>query len=176
LGALGDHLYRAGLADEAIGRIFRAMGALRLRAHRYALEGQPSEPETAAQLVLPLLQALGWPPQLTALEWNHIDIALFRRLPRDDKNLEAIIEVKRLGTDCFKALPQATRYGKARPGCRRLVVTDGACYGIYRREAGGFTLHAYLDLHRPRDSYPALSCHGTQEALLSLLPAGPSIH
>jgi hypothetical protein len=175
-GALANRLYCAGMGDEAIGRVLRTIGALRIRAHWYAGGSKyrrprdTSESETTAQLVLPLLQALGWTAQQTAVEWRCIDIALFRRLPREDQHVDSVVEVKRFGTDCFKAKSQALGYAAARPNCMRVVLTDGICYGVYLRRRGRFRLHAYLDLERPCDAYPRLRCLGAKDALLALLP------
>ena len=60
-------------------------------------DNNPSEFETVAYLAVPLLRALGWTPQKMAIEWNNVDIALFNQLPREDKNLNVVVEAKKKG-------------------------------------------------------------------------------
>src|SRR5260370_42567094 len=63
--------------------------------------GMPSEHETVAYLVVPLLRALGWTPQRMAVEWNHVDVALFEQLPRSDKSLRVVAEAKKMDNSCL---------------------------------------------------------------------------
>ena len=124
---------------------------------------KPSERETVAYLVVPLLRALGWTPECMAVEWDRMDLALFNRLPREDKNLAVVVEVKRRGQACLPARPQAQYYaeeeGKERDECERLIVTDGIRYGVYVRGDDGTFPHApaaYLNINRMMDRYRIL--------------------
>jgi len=138
----------------------------------YHKERDPSEFETEAYLVVPLLRALGWTPQKMALEWNKVDIALFDRLPRDNANLIAVVEAKKKGTSCLTAMSQAQRYASAMENCTRLIVTDGLRYGVFIKERGSvdYLLHAYMNLTDYRREYPVYSCKGVCEALWAMTP------
>ncbi len=173
---LAEHLFDQGAAAGAINELTDGMLGLKQVASWYERSGtKPSERETVAYLVVPLLRTLGWTPQRMAVEWNNIDIALFDRLPRADENLAIVVEVKKLGRSCLSANTQGAEYASrpGREGCNRLVVTDGIRYGVYVREGdGGFpeTPTAYMNLSRMVEFYPVLDCEGTPEAL-SLLAA-----
>jgi len=52
----------------------------------------PAEGELVAHFVVPLLRALGWPPERIALEWHEIDVALFSALPRTPATCRFVIE------------------------------------------------------------------------------------
>jgi hypothetical protein len=131
----------------------------------------PSEHETVTYLVVPLLRALGWTPQRMGVEWKHVDVALFAQLPRIDKNLQAVVEAKRMENSCLSAKSQAMAYADGKVGCHRLIVTDGLRYGVFTRDRDvEFRLYAYLNLTNLKRQYPILKCHGAEEALLSMAP------
>jgi hypothetical protein len=135
------------------------------------LDSQTSEHETVTYLVVPLLRALGWTPQRMAVEWKRVDVALFAQLPRGDKNLQVVVEAKKMGNSCLAAKSQANSYAEGKPACHRLIVTDGLRYGIFTRaEEDEFKIYAYLNLVDMKRHYPILECHGAAEALLSMAP------
>jgi hypothetical protein len=168
---IAEYLFDQGIAAGSIDALTDGMDALARIASWYdRSEIDPSEPETVAYLVVPLLRALGWTPQRMAIEWNRLDLALFGRMPRADENLAVAVEVKRRSLSCLSAKSQAEGYaeGAGRDACRRLIVTDGIRYGIHLRDEGGKFPNkpaAYLNLLRMMPSYPALECAGAQEAL-----------
>ena len=114
----------------------------------------PSEHETVAYLVVPLLRALGWTPQRMAVEWNHVDLALFNQLPRRDESLRVVVEAKKMDNSCLTAMSQAMSYAQGKSGCHRLIVTDGLRYGVYIRGQEVFNLYAYLNSTRLRGRPP----------------------
>ena len=132
----------------------------------------PSESETIAYLVIPLLRALGWTPQKMAVEWNNVDVALFKTLPRSNENLFVVLEAKQKDLSCLNAISQAQYYAEqaGRETCGLLIVTDGMRYGIYVRKEGKFRSHpdAYLNITNMRETYPLLHCQGAREAFLYL--------
>jgi len=153
------------------------MGELSRIANWYQRSDMPSEHETVAYLVVPLLRALGWTPQRMAIEWNRIDVALFERLPRSDESLRIVVEAKKMDNSCLRAAPQAETYAGSRMGCDRLIVTDGMRYGVLTRSTDeGFKLHAYMNLARLRSGYPIYGCEGAQEALLAMAPEWRETH
>jgi hypothetical protein len=133
-------------------------------------EGRPSEHETVAYLVMPLLFSLGWSVQTAAIEWRRIDVALFEEMPTSDATLSCVVEVKLLGRSVFAPFGQARDYALAagRERCQRLVVTDGIRYALHRKQAGDFKLAAYFNLLDMRASYPFLDCGGAVEAVLGM--------
>lgn len=170
---ISEFLFDHGVASSSISRLMDEIGELTRIARWYGrAEGKhPSEHETVAYLVVPLLRALGWTPQRMGIEWNYLDAALFESLPRNDETLQVVVEAKKMNNSCLSAKGQAAGYAEKRPGCRRLIVTDGIRYGVYvKGEDGDFELYAYLNLSRLRDEYPIYSCHGAEEALLAMSP------
>ena len=119
--------------------------------------------------VVPFLRALGWTPQKMAVEWNHVDIALFSNLPRKDDNLTVVVEAKRRGNSCLTAKSQAEEYARSK-GCDRLIVTDGIRFGIFGKIDERFQLISYLNITRLRNSYPIYDCFGAREAILNMTP------
>lgn len=171
MDAIADILFDEGVAADSIDALVAGMDELKRIGSWYdRSKTAPSESETIAYLVVPLLRALGWTPQRMAVEWNHVDIALFGRMPREDKNLAVAVEVKKRGLSCLSAKSQAERYAEepGHEGCLRLIVTDGIRYGVYvRRDGEEFsdTPTAYLNLNRMMSAYSILECDGAAEAL-----------
>jgi hypothetical protein len=101
---------------------------------RQAFGEHPSEDEMIAHFVIPFLRALGWPPERIAVKWRHIDVAVFRELPRTPENCHFIVEAKRLGAGVEGALEQAKGYLETLGTPRDIVVTDGIRYRMYSSE------------------------------------------
>lgn len=107
----------------------------------------PSEDELIVHFVVPFLLALGWPPELIAVKWHYIDVALFRCLPRTPANCHTVIEAKRLGSGVEGALEQAQGYVAALGVHCNVLVTDGVRYRLYH--FGQELVHvAYANLER----------------------------
>lgn len=171
MAEVSEFLFDQGVASASITTLLAEVGELTRIAKWYERSSPPSEHETVAYLVVPLLRALGWTPQRMAVEWNHLDLALFRELPRGDSTLQVVVEAKKMTHSCLTALPQATSYARNRYGCHRLILTDGLRYGVYTRNpAEEFDLYAYLNLARLRRDYPAYGCKGAEDALLAMAP------
>ena len=100
-----------------------------------------------AHFVVPFLRALGWPPEMTAVEWRRIDVALFDALPRTPKHCRFVIEAKRLGTGLEGARQQAKGYTTRIGVPRDVVVTDGFRYRVFDPERN-FEPSAYANLAR----------------------------
>lgn len=172
---ISDFLFDEGVASASITHLLQEIGELRRIAKWYqrSLSDQkgPSEHETVAYLVVPLLRALGWTPQRMAVEWNRVDVALFEKLPRQDATLQAVVEAKLLKSSCLSAYSQALDYSKGKSSCHRLIVTDGTRYGVYiRDQTEEFRLFAYLNLAELMQDYPIYSCKGAKDALLAMTP------
>ena len=140
---IAEYLFAQGITSHSIRELKNEISELAITAKGYQSACNPSEPETIAFLVIPLLRALGWTPQKMAIEWNNIDIALFRSLPRDRMNLTVVVEAKRKGRSCLTAKSQAQGYAEKHgtTACQRLIVTDGLRYAVFFRSEKGFEEH-----------------------------------
>lgn len=105
----------------------------------------PSEDEMIVHFVVPLLRALGWPPERIAVKWRYVDVAVFSGLPRAPETCRFVIEAKRLGAGVEGALDQAQGYVLALGTACDAIVTDGIRYRLYDG-ARGFVPHSYANL------------------------------
>lgn len=170
---ISEFLFDHGVASVAITNLLSEIGELTRIAKWYQRSSsRPSEHETVAYLIVPLLRALGWTPQRMAVEWNYVDVALFEQLPRSNETLRIVVEAKKMDNSCLTAISQAESYADGKASCHRLIVTDGLRYGIYTRSkmTERFKLYAYLNLTRLRSDYPIYECKGAEEALLAMTP------
>jgi hypothetical protein len=117
-----------------VGLVAQAADLVPLVQDPQAFGELPSEDELIAHFVVPFLRALGWPPERIAVQWRHIDVAVFRALPRTPENCHLVVEAKRIGAGVEGALEQARGYVEALGVARDVVVTDGIRYRMY---AGG---------------------------------------
>lgn len=167
---ISDYLYEKGMAGNSIKELTDVIDDLHMIAKWYKRVPNPSEFETEAYLVIPLLRALGWTPQKMAIEWSRVDIALFDKLPREDENLIAVVEAKRKGNSCLTAFSQAEKYSKNKTRCNRLIVTDGLRYGVFVKDGNDYVRHAYMNLTEFKDKYEIYGCEGIKEALWTMTP------
>jgi len=117
-----------------------------------------------------LLFSLGWSEQTCAVEWKHVDVALFAKMPSTDKTLACVVEAKLLGRSVFNPYSQAISYATqtGREACTRLIVTDGIQYVLHRSVKQKFQVEAYLNILEMRDSYEIFGCGGAVEAILGM--------
>jgi hypothetical protein len=168
---ISEFLFDHGVASASITNLVNEIGELSRIAKWYQRSQMPSEHETVAYLVVPLLRALGWTPQRMAVEWNHVDVALFDQLPRSEQSLRVVVEAKKMDNSCLTAKSQATAYANGKTGCHRLIVTDGLRYGVFVRKGEEvFHLYAYMNLTRLRRDCHAYECKGAEDALLAMAP------
>ncbi|PSV38634.1 hypothetical protein [Photobacterium sp. GB-36] len=167
---ISESLFDYGVSSTSIDVLTKEIDELIRIAKWYQKYQDPSEFETVAYLAVPLLRALGWTPQKMAIEWNKVDIALFKRLPRNDSNLDVVVEAKRKGNSCLNAISQAEGYAQGKENCKRLIVTDGLRYGVYLKDGENFKLYAYFNITRIRESYPIYECGGASMALKAMTP------
>lgn len=172
-GDISEFLFDRGVASNTIRSLLYEIDELTTIARWYEgpdKKNAPSESETVAYLVVPLLRALGWTPQRMAIEWRKVDLALFARLPRSDENLEVVVEAKKKGLSCLSAVSQAESYAQGKESCERLIVTDGLRYGVFVKQGALFVRHAYLNLTSLRSDYLVYGCGGACEAILAMTP------
>lgn len=172
---LGKQLFTEGMPGEYVDKLMATFSSLHRVASWYSNEnkrpeGRPSETETVCYLVVPLLLSLGWSQQTAAVEWNRVDVALFRGMPPTDSTLACVVEAKLLGNSVFRPFGQAREYAlrTGREACDRLVVTDGIRYALHRRQGSDFNMAAYLNILDMRDTYEILGCAGAVEAVLGM--------
>jgi hypothetical protein len=135
------------IPDTLQGMVAQAADLVPLLQDRQAFGEAPSENELIAHFVVPFLRLLGWAPERIAVQWRHIDVAVFRALPRIPENCELVIEAKRLGAGVEGALEQAKGYVEALELARNVVVTDGVRYRMYDAKHA-FEPLAYANLAR----------------------------
>lgn len=168
--SISEFLYDKGMSNNSIVALVNVIDDLHMIAKWYQKQDQPSEFETEAYLIIPLLRALGWTPQKMAIEWNHVDISLFDKLPRNDENLIAVVEAKKKNNSCLTAYSQAERYSQNKTNCNRLVVTDGLRYGVFIKDIDTYQLFAYMNLTEFKSQYHIYDCAGIEEALWAMSP------
>lgn len=168
---IAEYLYAQGVSNNSIEELLNEFHELQRIAKWYQHhEKAPSEFETLTYLVVPLLRALGWSPQKMGIEWHKVDVALFDQLPREDKNLSVVVEVKKKGNSCLTAYSQAQGYSVGKENCLRLIVTDGLRYGVYLKVKKEYKLEAYFSLVDLKESSPVYNCKGVREALRIMTP------
>lgn len=173
---IASYLFEKGLPGDAIRSLLDQHGSFSQMAKWYSdVWKSASEHETVCHLVVPLLKVLGWTPQKIALEFNRVDVALFSRLGREDKNVAVVVEAKKVHGACLRAIWQAKDYAKRYRNCSRIFVTDGLRYGIYLRRGEKWPdkpePHAYLNVTRPRSAYPIYKdLKGAKEAIYAMTP------
>jgi len=170
---LADGLSRKGISSGLIARVLAGLARARQIARWYRDEYSPLEHEAVAHQVVPLLRSLGWDFQTLALDWERIDVAIFRTLPRTDSNLIGVVEAKTPHSSVFRALGQAAYYASLgeRSNCKYLVVTDGLRYALYTKIQGVFPEKpsAYFNLLRMREAYPIYGCGGAIDFIYGLM-------
>ena len=115
------------------------------------IERTPLEREAVAHLVMPLLRALGWPALNIAVEWRHIDVSVFSKLPREPENCRFVIEAKRLNSAIEYARDQATDYASTLGTRPDVIVTDGLRYRMYDADTE-YSAVAYANVTRLKKS------------------------
>jgi hypothetical protein len=129
------------------GIVAEAADLAPLFQNRQSFGDSPSEDELVAHFIVPFLRALGWPPERIAIKWRHVDIGVFRALPRTPENCHLVIEAKRFGSGVEGALEQAKGYVEALSLAGDVIVTDGVRYRMYSTSSG-FEPVAYANLAR----------------------------
>lgn len=170
-----SHLINNGLRPKDAEDLAQTITRIRRLARWYWDYGANiKEHETRAFLILPLLFALGWSEQRLKIEWKSTDIAFFEkpynRQNKDAKNCIMILESKRFWGGLTYAEGQAKKYAKDFPNCRHLIVSDGCCYKLFKRENDEWIYNAYLNILKPRSRHPYEEKKGgAQEVFLSLM-------
>lgn len=183
-----NFLIKQGLRVSQADELTNAISRIRRLVDYYFDCGVPweqvREHETRTFLVIPLLLALGWSEQQLKIELpcggrNAVDIAGFRKpyigKKEDNKNCTLIIETKGFSSGLTYAVNQGKRYSNSFGSCKLVVVTNGYCYKIYRKQGNDFQDYpsAYINLRNPQDKYPIdpANVKGATDAIRYLLPS-----
>lgn len=141
----------ADVPEEIADLVGQALDLSSMQATPDYFGDPPAEHEMVAHFVVPLLRALGWPPERIALEWHRIDVAVFHRLPRTPENLAFVVEAKRPHRGVESHLQQARDYLHALGVERDVVVTDGLRYRLYAADQQ-YVPMVYANLERLKQS------------------------
>lgn len=179
LDDLGLALFRHGLGNEAVSRVQDAIQKQRRLIEWYRLSGmaadRPTEHEVVAHIILPLMLALGWSEQLLAVEWNRIDLGVFRGTPTDRQSCGMVCEAKGMGHALQDVFLQATGYVERLDlrACNRILVTDGQQFFVYHRANGEWPDQpaGYFNVLKLRERCVCPADTNAVETLMSLTPA-----
>jgi len=175
---LGIELFDAGLSMDSVERVLASIQRSR-RLHSWygtdACPKRPTEMETVAHVIIPLMTSLGWSEQLLGVEWHKIDLAVFDRTPTDATNCVMIVEAKSLGTGLGRVFEQAKKYVVSRElsKCRKIVCTDGSVLLVYRLEDGNWVdkPSGYVNLGKIRKDHVYPEGISGVETLIELMPS-----
>jgi hypothetical protein len=157
-------LNKEGLRPNVADELTAALRKISLLAYYYRKDCRwedVREHETRTFLIVPLLLALGWTAQEIKIELpvpgGRVDIACFPDRYRQTSDCVLLLESKDFSSGLDYAPDQAARYAQSLPKCNIIVTSNGFCYRAYTRKnegLKGFELAGYLNLLRPRDSFP----------------------
>ncbi len=137
---------------------------------------RPSEHELVAFVLIPLFEGLGWSKQLLAVEWNNIDLAIFKKTPTNPSNCIIICEAKKRGGILSGTYEQALKYvGKYKlSNVSKLITTDGERVFVYsvNYKGGTASLQGYINFANIRETDIILKDFNSFETLLSLTRFG----
>ncbi|MHB8338973.1 MAG: hypothetical protein ACYDEE_16280 [Ignavibacteriaceae bacterium] len=108
------------------------------------------ESEIIAFLILPFLIALGWSEQKIKLEYQNIDIALFKKVFKGDysSSPEFIIEAKTFSNGLAFTHKQILNYAKKYPDCKNFIATNGFRYRLFFKDGKNLVQKGYVNLLR----------------------------
>lgn len=170
---LVERLIDNGLRPADAETVIQTIGRVRRLAKWYSIRGRDiSEHETRTFLIMPVLLALGWSEQKLKIEWNNLDVAFFDGVyGKADTHCIMILESKRMWEGLSYAEWQIKRYSEKFPLCSRLVISDGVCYRLYRKENDDWKWVAYMNLLKLKDSHPYYTdIKGAGEIFVKLMP------
>ena len=123
-----DPLINKGVRIQDAENIVRAIARIiRLTSWYKENDSDTLEAEIVTFLVVPLLISLGWSEQKIKIEYNNIDIAIFKTPFDGDYSAQPrmILEVKKFDNGLAFTDKQILKYGDKYPGCKQYVTTNG---------------------------------------------------
>jgi hypothetical protein len=174
---LGLELFTSGLPNPAIENMLEVVRRARRLIAWYdgkQCDKRPSEHEVVAHITIPLLRGLGWSEQLMGVEWNRIDLALFREPPTNAETCIAVCQAKTRGSTPERAYEQARDSVREHHliECETAIATDGARFHVYRRRAASWPdePQGYANLLRMRTRNLLPADTNAVETIVGLLP------
>lgn len=134
---LGKELFKHGVSNKNIEDIIKSLNQAARLISWYWSKGiagrSPTEHEIVSHIILPIFLGLGWSHQQIAVEWNKVDVALFKRTPTTEENCVLVIEAKGLNHPLGAILEQPKNYVKnlGLKNVKLIVTTDGANVFVY---------------------------------------------
>ena len=175
---LGVELFRAGISNKNINDILVALQqAERLCSWYWSDQSgrYPTEFEIISHIIVPLLLGLGWSHQQIAVEWNRIDVALFKTTPTTKENCVLVIEAKGLGSALSNVLNQPIEYVRklSLPNIRYILTTDGANIFMYYHNAGEWNSNpaGYINVNSLQKNYILPKGVSLVDTLVKLQPS-----
>lgn len=144
-----------------------------IRLAKWYMDNDPDalEYEIRTFLVAPLMISLGWSEQKMKLEYNKIDLAVFKKTFNGDykTNPYIIFETKSFYDGLTYAGVQVKNYAKKYPKCELLVTTNGFRYKLFKKNSGVYNEFGYFNLFDLREKhYLDNQILGSVESILSL--------
>lgn len=129
------------------------------------------EHEIRTFLVIPLLISLGWSEQKLKIEYNKIDVAIFKKPFIGDykESPNIIIETKRFHDGLYYATEAAKYYAKEYKECNLLIATNGFRYKLFEKYDNDFIERGYFnffDMHN--HYYLDENIYGTVQCLIRM--------
>lgn len=129
------------------------------------------EHEIRTFLVVPLLISLGWSEQRIKIEYNRIDVAIFKEsfVGNYKTHPHIIIETKKFDDGLSFSSSQALQYSRNYPICKIIITTNGFRYKSFEKKDDKFIETAYLNIFNLREHHflnPQIG--GTVKALLKM--------
>ena len=156
-----DDLISHGLRPKAAEEFTQTIQRIRRLVKWYYSSGEDiKEHETRTFLIIPLLLALGWSEQRLKIEWKNVDIAFFEGPytnednEKEDNKCVTILESKKLRAGLSSAEGQVKGYADKHPECKKLIVSDGCCYKLFKRNGDDWHYSAYLNILKPKRTHP----------------------
>ena len=175
---LGKALFKEGISNKNIDDILKALKQASRLFTWYDLKEdggrRPSEHEVVSHMILPLFLGLGWSHQQVAVEWNHVDMAFFKKTPTIKENCVMILEAKGLGNPLSNVLDQPKKYVKnlGLKNVKLILVTDGANLFVYKKDRDQWDENpaAYLNIRYVQKEYPLPPKTNAVDTLVRLQP------
>lgn len=175
---LGVALFQAGISNRNIDDILQALQQAERLCQWYRSERcgrKPTENEIVSHIILPLLLGLGWSHQQIAVEWNRVDVALFKMTPTTKENCVVILEAKGLGSPLGDVLKQPKRYIESLDltNVVYIITTDGENLFVYKKENGIWDLKpiGYISVTKRQKSYALPKDVSLVDTLVMLQPS-----
>lgn len=175
---LGVKLFQSGISNRNVGDIINALQqAERLYSwYRSQQCGHtPTEHEVVSHIILPIFLGLGWSHQQSAVEWNKVDLAFFKKTPTTKENCVMVLEAKGMGKALSNVLFQPLEYinNLELSNVRYILTTDGINLFVYQKSDGEWDTDpvGYFNIWRLQKEYILPKRTNVVDTLVRLQPS-----